>query len=72
MRQVDTNNVRGRFGFQRASVTEFCGTVACWARASGLLGQVAVHTDHGPRSQAFSHAGLAWVFSGDRLEADDT
>ena len=67
---VDLNNVRGAFGFRRASVAALAGLVVEWGRSHGLC--VALHVDHGPEASALVRAGALFVFSGTRLEADDT
>lgn len=72
---IDINNVRGKVGFTRASVQDFCAHLTHWAKEQKLGGNVLLEVDHGPDfiPESFSdkEGGVMVSFAGKRLKADD-
>lgn len=72
---IDVNNVRGRVGFTRASVKEFCAHLTYWAQEQSYEGNVILEVDHGPdeKPQSFcdENSGIVMSFAGTRIKADD-
>ena len=69
---IDVENVRGKSQFELTHQV-LLKQITQWTNANDLKGRVALVVDHGSIQSAYSlqEAGLALVFAGPRLKADD-